>query len=519
MHWADVVARDLRAMGDEHTIATGITPSGEIHIGNMREILTADAIARALEDLDVKARLIYIGDTFDPLRKVYSFLDASYKEHVGKPLYEIPCPCAPHARKHEHYAEHFLLPFLEAVEKLGVELEIKLMHEVYQSGAYAEQIKIVLEHKDTIRALLERISKREIPGDWYPYNPKCESCMKLTTTRVTQFKYPFADYLCKCGHEGKADIRKADGKLPWRVDWAARWHHFKVSCEPFGKDHAAAGGSYDTGKAIVREVFGIDAPYPVVYEWIQLKGKGAMSSSKGIVVSANDMLRMIPPEAFRFIIIRQNPNTHIDFDPGKGILNLMAEFDRYERIYYGTEEAVDEEEHARTYELSQIMPPPEGIPLQIPYGHLVTLAQLQDSWEGIREILQRTELIKELDEPDEARLKHRIECIRFWLRTYAPEYIKFSVQEKVKPECIAQLTGEQKTTLAKLAEHFLEIEWTPENIHNGIYAVSQKLSVNPKSTFQAIYLLILGQPRGPRIGYFLSSLDRNFVIDRLTLKG
>ena len=34
-----------------------------------------------------------------------------------------------------------------------------------------------------------------------------------------------------------SDIRKADGKMPWRIDWVARWIIHQVTCEPAGKDH------------------------------------------------------------------------------------------------------------------------------------------------------------------------------------------------------------------------------------------------------------------------------------------
>ncbi|MCK4811319.1 MAG: lysine--tRNA ligase, partial [Methanosarcinales archaeon] len=110
-HWADVIADNVAATRERHIIATGITPSGSIHIGNLREVLTADGAYRALCDAGADAELIYIGDTFDPLRKVYPFLSDDYAEHVGKPLYAIPCPCGNCA----NYAEHYLMPFLESL--------------------------------------------------------------------------------------------------------------------------------------------------------------------------------------------------------------------------------------------------------------------------------------------------------------------------------------------------------------------------------------------------------------------
>src|SRR2546430_11310060 len=39
-----------------------------------------------------------------------------------------------------------------------------------------------------------------------------------------------------------------------------------IAAEPFGRDHATKGGSYDTGAAIVREVFGAEPPIPTPYK-------------------------------------------------------------------------------------------------------------------------------------------------------------------------------------------------------------------------------------------------------------
>jgi lysyl-tRNA synthetase class I len=103
------------------------------------------------------------------------------------------------------------------------------------------------------------------------------------------------------------DAVQAAGKLTWRVDWPARWKVLSVTVEPFGKDHATSGGSYDTGKRIVREVFGAEPPFPVTYEWISLKGQGDMSSSKGNVISIERMLKVVPPEVLRYLIVRTPP--------------------------------------------------------------------------------------------------------------------------------------------------------------------------------------------------------------------
>ena len=297
IHWADVIAEDVLKKGDKHLVATGITPSGHIHIGNMREVVTADAAYRSLIDKGADANFIYIADNYDPLRKVYPFLPESYAEYVGKPISEIPCPCGNCA----NYAEHFLKPFLEALRRLGINPQVYRADEMYRAGRYTEAIKTALVKRDAIARILEEVSGKTVAPDWNPFNPRCNQCGRITTTKVTDFdlEAEIVGYVCACGHSGTVPMA-GGGKLTWRVDWPARWAVLGVTVEPFGKDHASKGGSYDTGKRIVKEIFGHEPPYPIVYEWIMLGKQGAMSSSTGVVISISDMLEVVPPEVLRY---------------------------------------------------------------------------------------------------------------------------------------------------------------------------------------------------------------------------
>ena len=257
-HWADAVAQELLHTRSRHLLSTGITPSGEYHVGHLREVLTAEGVYRALRDHGAECRLNYVADTMDPLRRVYNFLDpAVYQVHVGKPLCDIPCPCGAHAS----YAEHFLAPFLEAMQTLGVQLEVLLAHEMYRSGQLDTQIMQALQHTETIKRILHEETGKAEKDDWSPYNALCAACGRLAGTRVTGFDAvaKTVSYVCTCGHSATAPVSQA-GKLTWRVDWPARWQALGVTVEPFGKDHASRGSSYDTGKRIVREVFGGSRP-------------------------------------------------------------------------------------------------------------------------------------------------------------------------------------------------------------------------------------------------------------------
>jgi lysyl-tRNA synthetase class 1 len=516
-HWADVVADEVLSKGKKHLVATGITPSGHIHIGNMREVVTADAAYRAVADKGGDSEFIYIADTYDPLRKVYPFLDESYAEHVGKPLSEIPCPCG----EHKNYSEHFLEPFLVALEQLGIHPKVYRADELYKEGMYKEAIKQSLVKRDQIAEILHKVSGKSPADDWNPFNPICNECGKVNSTVVTGFDLDAetVEYSCSCGSIGTVSM-VGGGKLTWRVDWPARWKALGVTVEPFGKDHASRGGSYDTGIAISKEIFGYEAPHPIVYEWIMLGQKGAMSSSSGVVVSISDMLKVVPPEVLRYLIIRTKPEKHIKFDPAQPLLTLVDEFER-----------LHENEEANSYdkrilELSQAA----GIcHTEIPFKHMITIYQAAGGdFDKIMNIVERAGY----DTKKERCIRELSNNVENWLEMYAPSFVKFSVQNEV-PVQTASLSEVQKVFLAALSDMLCHMdEMSGEDYHNLIYSAkengselketiasamgvdSAELEVNPQELFKAIYTAVLGQQSGPKAGWFLSSLEKDFLVER-----
>jgi lysyl-tRNA synthetase class 1 len=494
-HWADLLGDDIiRQRGRCHVVNTGITPSGEIHIGNMREVVTADAIHRVLTERGAESRLLYIADTYDPLRHVYPFLDPQrYRDQVGRPLSEIPCPCS----QHPSYAEHFLAPFLWSLEQLGIRPTVHRADQLYKAGAYTETIVIALQQRDRIRQILKEETGRETPDDWSPFNPLCQVCGRINLAKVSSFsaEAQTVDYECSCGQRGTVSM-VGGGKLTWRVDWPARWKIFGVTVEPFGKDHASKGGSYDTGVRIAREVYGIEPPCPIPYEWLSLAGKGDMSSSKGNVLSIHAMLEVVPPEVLRYLILRAPPQRSIKLDPGLPLLQLIDEYDDVEA----------KNRDSRALELSAI----SGIkPVGVPYRHMVTVVQAAqgdaDKW---KEILRRNGYAL-----DNAQgLHERAAYARRWLETFAPAELRFRLQEQL-PAAANDLIAEQKHALRLLGER-LRPGMTGEQIHQLIYSLKDELGVKPDLLFRAIYLVLLGKAQGPRAGWFLSTLDTAFVKQR-----
>lgn len=494
-HWADAIAERVVAEDRPPVLSTGISPSGEIHIGNMREVLTADAVYRALRDRGVPARFNFVSDQFDPLRKVYPFLDASiYEPLVGRPLSDIPSPCGDHAS----YAEHFLEPFLESLRTLRVDVEVERADALYRSGRMNGVIARALERRDAIVEILRELTGKQMGDDWSPFTVLCPECGKMGAATVTGFSASDATvaYACPCGTDGDVPMA-GGGKLQWRIDWPARWSVLGVTVEPFGKDHATRGGSYDTGVRIAREVFEREPPFPVPYEWIRLKGRGDMSSSRGNVLSIADMLEVVPPEVLRYFVLREKPAKTLQFDPGLPLLQIVDEVDDGARA-----ERVD----ARALELSRA----GGFePVGVPFRHLVVVAQAaRFDPERVERILARTGYAEVPKGAIEARLPYASR----WLERFAPEDVRFTVRGDV-PEEASSLDDEQRAFLAALADALAE-GVSADAISSSIQDLARAFESANRHLFQAIYVALLGKPRGPRAAPFIEILGAEFCAER-----
>ena len=515
MHWADHTAQTLRARGESQVIASGITPSGEFHVGHLREILTAEMIHRACLDAGMDSRYIFIVDSMDPLRRVYDFLSPSYEQYIGHPLAYIPAP-GPDGEPDQDggsYADHFLAPFLAALKQIGVEPEVVMNHETYESGAFADKTHSAIEQRDEIRRVIEEVSGREVPEDWFPYNP-LGSDGSIDGVSVTGYEHPYVHWVDSNGIEGTSDIRTAQGKLPWRIDWAAKWGIHGITCEPAGKDHGAAGGSYDTGIPIC-EMLGSEPPHKMVYEWIQLKGMGPMSSSKGLTVGPMDALALVPPEIMRYVIARSKVGRHIDFDTGPALFTTADEYERLVAEPPGgsNEELSRRQQIARDTQLgalrlSQVKEgadPSDSI-AGVSFRHLAMLAQIKSSDDDVWVSLRRS---GHLEGDPGAPLAGRLRRMRNWVDgPHFPDAAKVEVQSSVSEEVRTNLTDEQNAFLSSLSSAISDCEWTAKAIGDCIRLVATEVGIDGREAYVALYWIILGKSHGPRVASIMAEMER-----------
>ncbi len=460
-----------------HMVVSGISPSGNIHAGNLREVLVAEAVYRALKDLGHEARFIFHADTIDPLRKIAPSIPESYERFIGYSLSRVPDPegC------HDSYAEHFLAPFERALLEMDMEVEVLRSHELYEAGVYSEVTHESLERTPDLRRILQEVSGRGMPEGWSPYQPRAVSG-DLTGNRVVEHwpQDTAVAFVDREGSEGVADYTKGEGKLGWRVELAARWKALGVTFEPFGKDHTSRGGSTDTADRMAREVFEYPVPGRYEYEWISIKGRGAMSSSKGIVLLPEDLLHIMPPDALRKMMLGRDPARALDLDLEGGFPRFMDEY-RAEK----------------------------GDPF-VPFTHLVTVAQtVGDDVETAAGMLRRGGYEAAAEDP--GKLSRNLFYARNWAAEWAPESMRLQILEPAEAAArAAGLDDDQLRYLATVAAK-LETGLDGDAMQDLLYSATKETGVKPKKAFTAVYTVLLGRNQGPKAGPFVASLPVDAV--------
>ncbi len=514
-HWADIYAEKvLREKGpkDQYVCASGITPSGTVHIGNFREIISVDLVVRALRDRGQRVRFIYSWDDYDVFRKVPKNMPEQelLATYLRQPITLVPDTTG----RTQNYARANELEVEQTLPLVGIFPEYIYQAERYRSSTYAAQIRHALENTARIKATLDAHRTEPLPDDWLPVSVFCTRCNRDTTT-VTGWDGEWGlSYTCSsCGNEETVDLRTTGAvKLPWRVDWPMRWVYEGVDFEPAGKDHHSEGGSFDTARETVK-VFGGTAPVTFQYDFISIKGRGGkISSSSGEVISLPDVLEIYTPEVTRYLFAGTRPNAEFAISFDLDVIKIYEDYDRCERIYYGVQEVNEKErkKQSRIYELSQRDKPEPQMPYQAGIRQLTNLLQ---TYMGDQE---RTLAALPGVRPDQvARLKERIRCAWNWVSHHAPADFKFSLRTEPAPRDV--LEAGFHPALAVLYRH-LRDDWDrydEKGWQNLVYELAREHGLDPKQFFQAIYLVLIAKTEGPRLGNFIQIIGRNDLLKLL----
>ena len=516
VHWADIHADKIireRGPKPEYTCASGITPSGTIHIGNFREIISVELVVRALRDRGEMVRFIYSWDNYDVFRKVPKNIPNAerFTDYLRWPIISVPDPW----EKESSYARANEVALESTMPELGVFPTYIYQADQYRSSVYAQGIRTALEHRDTIRAILNEHRTEPLPDAWWPISVFSTFTSKDTTTVLDWDGEWGVRYRCnQSGNEETVDLRRSGAvKLLWRIDWPMRWKHEGVDFEPAGKEHHSAGGSFDTAKQIVRKVYDQEPPVTFKYDFISIKGRGGkISSSSGDVVSVRDVLEIYQPELVRHLFAGTRPNAEFAISFDLDVIKLYEDYDRCERIYFGTEEVGEKRrlKESRIYQLSQVVDVPASQPMQIPFRHFCNLLQISAG--NIDQAIDSFPGTADISEGERERLRTRGACAWNWINRYAPEDFRFTLKEGDEPpialepaEAVAvrALTAEVRE---RLAEH------DEKSLAQAIYDIASAQGIEAKQLFLVMYRILVGKDQGPRLAGFLLTLGRERVL-------
>jgi lysyl-tRNA synthetase class 1 len=524
MDWADELAVQVRDRGPQ-VVNDSKTPSGTVHVGSLRGPVILDVITRALRANGVETTLLYGVDDLDPMDAQALLTPDAIEREMGRPLAHVPDPVGD---CHASYARHFAGVFIDTFAGLGIHPDrYYWMSDIYPTGALDQYIRTALDRAALVREIYRRVANVQHPDSWHPLSVICPTCGRIGTTIVTAWDGDKVFFECRenlvdwargCGASGWISPFGGAAKLPWNLEWAAQWSHFGVTIEPCGKDLATAGGSRDRSDAIAREVFDREPPLNVPYEFLNIGGK-KMSTSKGRGAAAHTMAEVVPAEQLRFLFLRPRPNQAIEFDPDgtDAIPRLFDEFDRFAAATAGREVRGEiPPGYDATFRYSLLDPEAdvaaEASAFRAAFSHLALLLQIP----GV-DLQARIEREKgsALDVREVAILHERVAAAQAWLDAYAPESARIAVRRDALPEAAAALDADQRRFLAQLSN--LAGRETPDGgdaWQSMIFSVAKMDDLPPRRAFEAIYLAFLGRPNGPRAGWLLASLDRDFVYER-----
>jgi lysyl-tRNA synthetase class 1 len=492
MFWADEF---LKKAKEKEWVNDAWTPSGIVHMGGLKGPVIHDVLYKVLKEQKKNVKYTFGFDDFDPIDGLPPDLTESHKEYMGVPVFMAPSPDG-----NGTFADYFGKRMRTMFKTLGVEAEIYLASENYKNGVYNEGIRIMLDSVKEVRAVYEEMYKKPVKENWYPLQVICPQCSKLGTTKVTDWDGKEVTFTCEptmvtwakgCGHTGKISPFDGNAKMPWKPEWSVKWYTFGVSIECSGKDHMSKGGSFEIAANILKEVFKQEPPLALPYEFFLWNGK-KMSSSKGLGLTGEELLEVLPPEVARFLMIKTEPNKAVEFNPKETeiIPKLFDEYQKAADAYFHKGDA----DLARVFEMSQIKEIKK--PQTIRFSVLAQWVQMPNMQEKIKE----------------EGLEDWAKYARVWVEKYAPDSAKFLVQKEI-PDAVKDLSENQKELLQKIVSE-LDKKWDAEEFQTQIYEFGKALGLNGKETFAAIYTALIGKNHGPKAAWLILSLDREFVKKR-----
>src|SRR5581483_7828484 len=519
--WIDKVADTLvkreKKLGrklDLIRVESGLGASGIPHIGSMGDAARAYGIALALQNMGYNAELIAYSDDMDGLRKIPAGLPDWLKEHIARPVSEIPDPFG---SCHASYGAHMSSLLLDGLDRAGIKYRFQSGREAYKSGKLVNQIDKILQSSEKLGKKIAEFVGQDKYVNVLPYFPVCSSCGRLYTAAAEKYlpDEKKVAYTCMgsrigknevagCGHHGEADIAKGEGKLAWKVEFAARWQAFDVRFEAYGKDIM---DSVRVNDWVCDEIIGYSHPLHVKYEMFLDKSGKKISKSAGNVLTPQMWLRYGTPESILLLLFKRiTGSRHVGLDD---VLPLMDEYDSIEDVYFGKVKERNLAKLSKTkglYEYIRHLEPSKQPGLHVACRVMAQQALLfppgEDRLEKVLARLVKYGMVKEKSDA----MMQKIRLASNWADDMMQEE-KFEVQ-------LSDVQRKAVDELLEAIEPFRGMEDTQENakgLQSKVFDIARNNNIEPKEFFTLLYRMFLNSDKGPRIGNYFLDLGVNRV--------
>ena len=494
----------------------GLSVSGLQHVGRLRgEITLSQLLTRSFREdgrRAVQSLVLYTQDEWKSKEgQLSQFPGDEGKKYIGRRLIDVPDPKGCHPT----WVDHYWVDFGGVLDRFTPDIRIVSTTEAYKNREMQAVVRDLVSRADEVRAVVNKYRERHpYPKGWLPFEAFCEHCGKIGA-KTLALRGNQVEYECpKCGAKGTSSIEK--GKLNWRLEWAALWKVYKVDIEPFGKDHATPGGSRDSCKEVCETILRTRAPMGIPYEWVGQadhgKDLGDMGSSDFIGFTPRQWVEIGDPEGLRYVSCFNPIQRRVLLDLSR-VDGMHDTYDRAEQLFFAEEREGDEDDQARSYELSQLAGVRSEEPYQLSYRHASFLAQIGPETDRLDWCLRRMRdtglLDRELSDWEEARVARRLEQSRVWVEKYVPEN-QVVLLDTLTMEVRRSLDDRDREALLAYYDRARKAEWTEEAIKESMVSLTKvgKLPVDTSRFFRDLYIVLLGKERGPRAAPFLAVLEK-----------
>ena len=496
---------------DVFKVESGLGASGIPHVGSLGDAARAYGLALALKSAGHDARYIAFSDDRDGLRKVPRGLPESLGKHLGCPVDKVPDPFGCHGS----YGDHMSSLLRDSLDKCGIQYEFISAADAYRRGIFTHEIDVILSNAGKVGEIIRSEVAQEKYVQALPFFAVCANCGRIYTTTALEYlpKEKKVAYRCDgmevrgtrlqgCGHEGVADISKAEGKLMWKVEFAMRWSALGIHVEAYGKDIA---DSVRVNDRICQEILHCPPPYHIRYEMFLDKGGKKISKSMGNMFTPQVWFRYGSPQSLLLLMFKRVVGSR-----SLGVSDIptyMRELDELEDVYFGVKAPSDAMERAKLkglYEYCWLLSPPPKPSPHIPYNLLVFLAKVAPKNGEVPFISERLKRYRLSVDEASADFLSRLKYAQNWTHDFAEI-----------TEVRVDLTENERAAIRELVS-LIRSESDEQKIQNGIFALAKNYSLDAKSFFRTLYLMLIGSPEGPRLGPYMVAMGRENVAEALS---